>query len=109
MIRTGLSVAEPLEWRDSAQSFVTGLTALEWSGKMKALAELVPVSAKQYGVYAEAARSRGDTAQAIVCNFMVEHELAQEEFARMELAGVEPATSLEPLMRQSRYPLPLDE
>jgi hypothetical protein len=109
MIRAGMAVAEPQELAETAQHHVASLVSLEWAGKMKAIAAFVPDLVKQYRAYVEAARSRGDVEQATVCQFMVDHELAQEEFARLELGGADPATSLEPLMRQSRYPLPVGE
>jgi hypothetical protein len=107
MISAGLSIAEPSALREVAARFVTEQSALDWSGKMKALVELIPDLAKQYSRYAEAARIRGDAQQAAVCNFMVEHELAQEKFARLELEGAELSASLAPLLHHSRYPLPI--
>jgi hypothetical protein len=106
MIRVGMCVSEPLKWREEARQFVAGLVSLGWPDKMRVLASFIPDAVKQYATYAEAARNRGDTDQAAICDFMVDHELAQEEFARLELEGAEPAVSLKPITRQSRYPLP---
>jgi hypothetical protein len=108
MILAGVAIVETPELRESARQFVAGLTALEWAGKMKALMALVPDLEKQYKTYVEAALARGDAEQAAVCQFMIDHELVQAEFARLELGGAKPATSLEPLLRQSRYPLPVE-
>jgi hypothetical protein len=107
MILAGVAISEPPDLREIARQIVTGLVPLDWAGKMKALAALVPVSTTQYRAYAEAADDRGDAEQAAVCQFMVDHELVQEEFTRLELSGANAAISLEPLMRQSRYPLPV--
>lgn len=107
MISVGVSVAEPAKLRDAAQPLIDGLTSLDWPEKMKALVVLIPQVAKQYGAYAEAARNRANVAQAAVCDFMADHELAQGEFFQLELDGADLATSLKPLMQHSRYPLPL--
>jgi hypothetical protein len=109
MILADVAIAEPQELAEAALHHVTSLVSLEWAGKMKAIVAFVPDLVKQYRAYVEAARSRGEIEQAAVCQFMVDHELAQAEFARLELGGADPATSLEPLMRQSRYPLPVGE
>jgi hypothetical protein len=108
MILAGVAIGEPPALRETAQHIVAGLAPLDWAGKMKELTALVPVLLKDYRAFAQAAHDRGDREQAVVCQFMVDHELVQEEFARLELSGANLATSLEPLMRQSRYPLPLD-
>jgi hypothetical protein len=108
MILAGVAIVEPPELRESAKHFVADLVPLEWAG-MKALAAFVPDLVERYRAYIEAALSRGDVEQAGVCQFMADHELVQEEFARLELAGANLATSLEPLMRQCRYPLPVGE
>ncbi|TAL03020.1 MAG: hypothetical protein EPO08_05355 [Rhodospirillaceae bacterium] len=106
MIAAGVSVAEPAASRDPAIGFVNRLGALSWSEKVQFIADIVPGQVTQYRAYADAARARGNAAQAAVCDFMVEHELAQAEFARHELAGAEPAVSLAPLLRHSCNPLP---
>jgi hypothetical protein len=107
MIHAGLSVTEPMEWREYTQKLVARLAPLEWSDMIKSLAAAGPELATQYGAYAEAARSRGHPAEAAVCDFMVDHEAAISEFFEFELEKAELATSIEPLMRQSRYPLPV--
>jgi len=107
MVLAGVSVAEPPALRETALKFVATLSKLDWRGKMKALADLVPQSANQYRAYAAAARGRGNVQQVSVCDFMVEHELNQGEFARLELEGADLAVSLAPILRHSRYPLPV--
>jgi hypothetical protein len=106
MIRAGLSVAEPPEFREPPKEIASSMALLDWPEMMKAIIGFIPELVKQYGAYADAARSRGEAEQAAVCDFMIAHERSQEEFAFLELEGAEPETSLAPLIRQSRYPLP---
>lgn len=106
MSRADLSVAELEEWRTFGQDVVGRLAPLEWPDLVRALAAPGPDLVRAFGDYAEAARRRGETAQATVCDFMADHEAAIGEFFRMALDGAEPGASLEPLMRHSRYPLP---
>jgi hypothetical protein len=59
-----------------------------WREQMQALADGIETQAiPPYQAFADAARSRGDAKQESVCRYMVEHEKAQVEFARRELAG----------------------
>lgn len=108
LIQAGLSIAEPPEFREPVEQIVTALAPLEWSDKVRAIANFIPDLVKQYGAYAQAARDRNDTKQAEICDFMVEHERVQAEFAQLELGGAEPAIALKPLTRRSCYPLPFD-
>lgn len=107
MMQAGLSVAEPEEWRTFGQDVAARLAPLEWPDLVRALAAPGPDLVRAFGAYAEAARRRGETSQAAVCDFMADHEAAIGEFFGMELDGAEPGASLEPLMRHSRYPLPV--
>lgn len=79
-----------------------------WNDKMTALVAVIEADfAALYCRYGDAARSRGSMQEAAVCDFMVEHELAQVEFARRELAGKPLAQVLEPLRKHSKHLLPL--
>ena len=79
-----------------------------WNDKMTALVAVIEADfAALYCRYGDAARSRGSLQEAAVCDFMVEHELAQVEFARRELAGKPLAQVLEPLRKHSKHLLPL--
>src|SRR5439155_2522476 len=69
MIRAGLSIAEPPEFRETAQQVAAGLAPLEWLDKIKAIAGFIPDLVKQYSAYAQTARTRGDAEQAAVCDF----------------------------------------
>ena len=105
MLAAGLNVAEPAAMREPAVAFVALLTPLGWREKVQAIDDLLPQFVGLYQRYADAARARGEAEEAAVCDFMVEHEKAQAEFARRELAGDPPEQSLEPLTSHSRYPL----
>jgi hypothetical protein len=59
----------------------------------------------RYQSHAEAARTRGKADEEAVCLYMVEHEKAQLEFARRELAGAGLAQSLEPVVKFLKYPI----
>ncbi len=79
-----------------------------WADKMKGLAEIVEAEfATLYRRYGDAARSRGRADEAAVCDFMYDHEMAQVEFARRDLAGEPLERVLEPLSRHTKHPLPL--
>src|SRR5262249_46623852 len=58
-----------------------------------------------YQAFADAAKARGAADEEAVCVYMVEHEKAQVEFARRELAGAGADEALEPIVRFLRYPL----
>jgi len=60
-----------------------------------------------YQSFADAAKARGSAEEERVCLHMVEHERAQLEFARRELAGDGRERALEPVMRQLHYPIPV--
>jgi hypothetical protein len=107
MIRAGLSIVELEEWRDFTKELAARLTPLAWPDLIGQLAAAGPGIAARFEAFAEAARNRGESDQAAVCDFMVAHEQAIGQFFELELAGAEPAVVLEPLMRHSRYPLPV--
>lgn len=105
MLAAGLSVAEPASMREPGAAFVALLAPLGWREKMQAIDDLVPQYVGLYQRYADAAQARGRVEEASVCDFMVEHEKAQAEFTRRELADEPLQRSLEPITRHSRYPL----
>lgn len=105
VLAAGLSVAEPASMREPGTALVGQLAQLGWQARMQAIHDLIGHFAGVYERYAEAARARGQTAEIAVCDFMVEHEKAQAEFARRELAGEPAERSLELLTLHSRYPL----
>jgi hypothetical protein len=107
MLAAGVSIAEPPSMRQPAAAFIASLAPLPWLEQMQAIesiisGEFLPL----YRRYADEAQARGEAGAAAVCDFMAEHEDAQAEFARRELAGAPLAHSLETLTRQTRYPLP---
>ncbi len=107
LMGAGLSVVESAAVRVQGQA-IADAQPTAWRDQMQGLADVVEAEfAVLYRRYAEAARARGAADEAAVCDFMVEHEMAQVEFARRELAGEPPARTLEPLRRHSRHLLPL--
>jgi len=54
---------------------------------------------------ADDAWARGNSEEATVCIYMVEHEKAQLEFTRRELAGASAEESLEPVVKFLKYPI----
>jgi len=77
-----------------------------WTQRMQALHDgisgrFVPL----YQGFADAAKARGAPDEEAVCVYMVEHEKAQVEFARRELAGASIDQSLEPIARFLKHPL----
>lgn len=106
MIAHELSIAEHMADRERATGAVAPLASLSWAEKMQAIQNflsdrIVP----QYQACADAAAERGEKDEEAVCLYMVEHEKAQAEFARRELAGESTASSLEPVVKFLRYPL----
>lgn len=79
---------------------------LSWTGQMQALQEAIQRDfVPAYERFADAARARGKADEEAICIYMVEHEKAQAEFARRELAGAKTEESLEPVTRLLKYPL----
>ena len=106
MIAAGVSIVESSDKRQYGTNLAEQFKPASWSQKMEGLRdsinnEFVP----QYQVFADAARSRGQAAEEAICVFMVDHEKAQVEFARRELAGASMEYSLEPIVQFLKYPL----
>jgi hypothetical protein len=107
MVAVGLAIEEPMTLREKGLAIAQAQPA-SWTGKMQGLAQVIEAEfAALYRRYAEAARKRGHFEAAVICDFMVAHELAQVEFARRDLAGESLDRVLEPLRRYSKNPLPL--
>ena len=106
MVAAGVSIEEPSDKRQEGLGAAERLKSASWLRKMQALHdaignEFVPL----YQGFADAARSRGAADEEAVCVYMVEHEKAQGEFARRELAGASLDHALEPIVRLLKYPL----
>ncbi len=106
MIARGLSIEEPAGERQKAAALVEQVKSLSWMQLMEALRDTIERDlVRRYQSYAEAARARGSAAEEAVCTYMVEHEMAQVEFARRELAGAGLDESLQPVEKFLKYPL----
>ena len=104
LISAGESVVESLAVREQGLG-VAQAQPPAWADKMKGLAEIVEAEfATLYRRYGDAARSRGQAAEAAVCDFMYDHEMAQVEFARRDLAGEPLERVLEPLPARTTWP-----
>lgn len=107
LISAGVSLAESVALRERGRAYAQAQPSA-WSDRMKGLADgIETVFAALYGRYGDAARIRGRADEAAVCDFMVEHEMAQVEFARRDLAGEPLARVLAPLRGHSQHLLPL--
>jgi hypothetical protein len=106
MIAHGLGIEERDTQAERISAFLEQIRPLSWPGKMQRLHDalkdrVIPA----YQAMADAARARGNAAEEAVCDYMVEHEEAQIEFARRELAGARLDEALEPLVKFLRYPI----
>ncbi len=79
--------------------------ALPWMAQMQALHDAITSEfLPRYRSHADAARARSAAAEEAVCRYMVEHEQAQLDFTKRELAG-EGSRSLEPVVKFLKYPI----
>jgi hypothetical protein len=106
MVACGVSIEELAADRLSGAAAAEHLKPLSWREQMQALHDgiggrFVPL----YQGHADAAKARGEVGEEAVCLYMVEHEKAQVEFARRELAGESAEKSLEPVVKFLKYPL----
>jgi hypothetical protein len=106
MVAHGVSIEEQTTDRDKGIALAGQFKTLPWSDQMQALhnalvTDLIP----RYQSHTDAARTRGKADEEAVCLYMVEHEKAQLEFARRELAGIGLDQSLEPVVKFLKYPI----
>lgn len=107
LVSAGVSLVEPVALREAGRAYAQAQPS-DWYERMKSLAEgIETVFAGLYGRYGDIARSHGRADEAAVCDFMVDHEMAQVEFARRDMAGEPLVRVLEPLRRHSQHLLPL--
>ena len=107
MTAAGVSLVERAETRERAQNFVGRVAPLEWEAQMQSLNQAIDGQlAPRFRDYAQAARERGEAEEEAVCLHMIEHEEAQVELIRRELAGEPLEQVLAPVRAQLRYPLP---
>ncbi len=106
MIGCGMSIEEPAAERSKATALAEQIKSLPWRDLMQTLHDIIANEfVPRYQSHADAARARGDAREEAVCQFMVEHEKAQVEFARRELAGARADEALQPVVRFLKYPL----
>ncbi len=80
--------------------------ALPWAAQIREVHDsLANKFVPLYERYAAEARERGKPAEETVCRFMVDHETAQPEVARRDLADAGVDHALEPVARLLGYPL----
>jgi hypothetical protein len=106
MVAHGVGIEERMQDRHEGLAAAERNRSLPWAEQMRVLHDgigghFVPL----YQGFAEAAKSRGAPAEEAVCLHMVEHEKAQVEFARRELAGASLDQSLAPIVKFLKYPL----
>lgn len=106
MVAHGVGIEERTQDRNEGQAIADQFGSLPWEAKMQGLhdaidAQFVPA----YQAFADAAKARGAADEEAVCVYMVEHEKAQVEFARRELAGASTDEALAPIVRFLKYPL----
>jgi hypothetical protein len=104
MVAHGVSIVEQAEEREKAVALARMIKSLAWNDLMQQMRdvlsnEIVP----KYQTQVDAARERGKEDEVAVCVFMVEHEKAQAEFARRELAGASLDESLAPVAKFLKY------
>jgi hypothetical protein len=107
LLAQGISVEERAADREKGAGIAAQVKPLSWPQLMKGTinaleTQLIPF----YQSFADAAKARGSLDEEQVCLHMVEHERAQLEFARRELAGDSRKRALAPIMQQLRYPIP---
>jgi hypothetical protein len=106
MVAHGVSIEERTADRGKGIALAEQVKPLSWSEQMQGLhhaivSEFIP----RYQSHAAAAKARYRADEEAVCIYMVEHEKAQVEFARQELAGASLVESLEPLVKFLKYPI----
>lgn len=106
MVAHGVSIEEHTADRDKGLAAAAHFNSLSWSEQMQGLHDLIATEfVPRYQSYADAARVRGKADEEAICLYMVEHERAQLEFTRRELAGATLGESLEPVVKFLKYPL----
>jgi hypothetical protein len=106
MIARGLSIEERAAVREKDAAQIEPLKPLSWAQKMQGMHDfLAGIVVPRYRSHLDAARKRGNADEVAICVHMVEHEEAQLEFSRRELAGASATESLAPVVKHLKYPL----
>lgn len=106
MVAAGVGIEERPEDRQQGEAISDQIGSMPWPAQMQALHDAIDGQfVPAYQAFADAAKARGAADEEAVCVFMVEHEKAQVEFARRELAGASTEEALAPIVRFLKYPL----
>jgi hypothetical protein len=106
MVAHGVSIAEQSSDGAKAMEGLEQFKSLPWTLQMQGLHDaIVNDFIPRYQSHADAARARGAVDEEAVCLYMVDHEKAQVEFAKRELAGASSDRSLKALVKFLKYPL----
>jgi hypothetical protein len=105
MVARGLSIGERAAVREKDAAQIAPMKSLPWTQKMQVIRDfLADRVIPRYQSHFDAVRKRGNADEVAICLHMVEHEEAQLEFSRRELAASLKA-SLEPVLKHLRYSL----
>lgn len=106
LLAHGVSIEEQASDRDNVVKAAEQFKRLAWSAQMRGLGDAIGNDfVPRYAGYANEAAARDNAAEEVACRFMVEHEKAQLEFARRELADVAAGDSLELVEKLLKYPV----
>jgi len=106
MVARGLSIEERTAVREKSAAPMESFKPLSWMQKMQGMRDFLAGSVvPRYQSHLDAARIRGNADEVAICLHMVEHEEAQLEFSRRELAGASSKESLAPVVKHLKYPL----
>jgi hypothetical protein len=106
MVAHGVSIEEQPSDRVKGLETAQQVKPLSWPDLMQALYDVITNDfIPRYQTHAEEARARGEAGEEALCVYMVEHEKAQVEFARRQLAGASLDHSLEPVAKFLKYPI----
>jgi hypothetical protein len=88
MVAHGVSIEEQTAARGEGIGIAEQVKPMSWSELMQTIHHVIVTEfVPRYQSHADAAKARGRSDEEVVCLYMVEHEKAQVEFARRELAG----------------------
>ena len=106
MIARGVSVEEKESDRGTGAAYIAQFKPLTWAQLMQGLHDAIATHyVPRYQSFADDAKRRDRPDEETVCRYMVEHEKAQLEFAKLELSGASTETSLAPINRQLKFKL----
>lgn len=106
MVAHSVGIEERPEDRQEGQAIADQSNPIPWKAQMQFLQDAISTQfVPAYQAFADAAKARGAADEEAVCVYMVEHEKAQVEFARRELAGASMDEALAPIVKFLKYPL----